>query len=153
MKKVRAHAVSDDTAVHIVFDLAPWLEKASEEEIKRLIQFQWRGFSVDDVVRSIVRFGYPGDPYTRRELRKLLDHVREHGMAFDARANEEEALEWVAKHRPLLLAEHRDPNWRARAVPYMNPSIVEALLTSHHRVLREAAIAALGTTRGEGRSR
>jgi hypothetical protein len=99
---VLAEGHSDDWMHEVAFDAAPWFEQASDDELRALHEIGYRGDRAADEVLLYLeeRVAEVGDllDYCRRSQA----HGRD-GVGFECEVSEDEALRWLAAHRPGLL--------------------------------------------------
>lgn len=100
MYEIRARVWSDDHLRETDFDATPWfVEDATDEMILDLVDCGWRGDYPADSVAL-----YVGD--YNSDVEKVLDYVAVRklveDMGFECAVNEEDAIKWMAIHRPHL---------------------------------------------------
>lgn len=98
---VPAECHSDDHVCECPFDAAPWLKKASTEDIVALAGCGWSG----DYPADQVAIDMAGKDDEISFMFKYIEHknksVKEH-IGFECHVQETEARAWLKKNRPLV---------------------------------------------------
>jgi hypothetical protein len=99
---VLAEGHSDDWMHEVAFDARPWFAQASDDELRALHEIGYRGDRVADEVLLYFEERVA-------EVGALLDYCRRSqahgrdGVGFECEVSEDEALRWIAAHRPGLM--------------------------------------------------
>lgn len=93
---IQAEAHSDDQAISISFDAEPYFEQASDEDLKELVDYGFRGDYPADYV--LLHF----EEQEGHDASRLMAYVRASGLGFECRVDQPEALAWIRRRRPLL---------------------------------------------------
>ena len=93
---VAAEIILDDGHGQESFDATPFLRDADIEDIKELAECGWRGDYAADEVAWFVR-ELPG----YEDVDALMTRMQKRGWGFEVVINEEQAMAWLAMHRPL----------------------------------------------------
>lgn len=98
---VRADVHSDDFRQRCDFDAAPWLEKASDEEIVKLAGCDWGG----DYPADAVAYGLEATSQGISDVLKYCCDAHKYGitMGFEVQVHSDDALAWLGEHRPHIL--------------------------------------------------
>jgi len=98
---VSAECHSDDRAVEVSFDAAPWLKKAITKEIVELAECGWGGdYPADQVALDMAGKNKDiASMFTYIEARHKVEHI-----GFECHVQEDEALAWLNKNRPRVFA-------------------------------------------------
>lgn len=98
---IKAECHSDDRCVEVTFDATPWFEKATNDEIIELAGCGWGGdYPADEVAEHMAcHVDSIADMFIYIRNRNKIETI-----GFECHVDEEDAMNWLAIHRPELYA-------------------------------------------------
>jgi len=108
---ILAEAHTDDHAFGAQFDAAPYFEKASDEDLIRLAEIDWRGdYPADWIAEYMAQYS--------DELKAMFAYLhtpeiqrKKDAVGFEVSVNYRDALIWIREHRPHLLKHPAISRW------------------------------------------
>lgn len=99
---IRAKVHTDDQRFAIEFDATKYFEQAPDDAIFDLARADWGGDYPADWVAEYFEYKNPDIKNMFRYLRDLDVRARRDPPGFEVYVNEEDAIEWLKGHRPLI---------------------------------------------------